>query len=186
MPQRPDVLDVLTEDHREVERLFAAYEGSTDAGQRRELVDHMIIDLVRHSVAAEAYLYPAVRRELADGERIADARLGELAAAEETMSALDGVDAGSEEFARHAALLMMQVHEHVAEEENAVFPQVRSALSAEERARLGARVERAERLAPTYPHPHTPGQPPPGRLLAPLVGVVDRLRDRISGRRRTR
>ncbi|NGN69938.1 hemerythrin domain-containing protein, partial [Streptomyces sp. A7024] len=149
MARKQDVLDALMEDHREVERLFAAFDGSTDGAQRRELVDHMIIELVRHSEAEEQHLYPAIRRVLPDGEKIADSELDDHAAAERTMDALDGAEPGSEAFARDVAQLMTQIKEHVAEEESEVFPQLRQALTKEEREELGEKVARAKRLAPT-------------------------------------
>ncbi|MFY7066141.1 hypothetical protein ACOQFV_09790 [Nocardiopsis changdeensis] len=42
---------------------------------------------------------------------------------------------------------------------------------------------RDEEWAPTRPHPGAPDTPPADRLLAPGAGLIDRMRDALSGRR---
>lgn len=47
-----DLVTVITNDHRAVERIFTELEsGRGSPRQRRDLADHMITELVRHSVA---------------------------------------------------------------------------------------------------------------------------------------
>jgi hypothetical protein len=40
----------------------------------------------------------------------------------------------------------------------------------------------AKKMAPTRPHPAAPDTPPANKLLAPGAGLVDRLRDALTGR----
>ena len=47
---------------------------------------------------------------------------------------------------------------------------------------LGRKVERAKKLAPTRPHPNAPDEPPWNKILAPGAGLVDRVRDALTGR----
>ncbi len=63
---RPDVIARLKADHREVERLFAAFEklGPTAYPSKRKLVDQMVAQLSQHAVVEEAVLYPAAREEV--------------------------------------------------------------------------------------------------------------------------
>jgi hemerythrin superfamily protein len=57
-----DLVSVITKDHREVEEAFKELEsGQGSADHRRDLADHVIAELVRHSVAEEQYMYPAAR-----------------------------------------------------------------------------------------------------------------------------
>ena len=37
-------------------------------------------------------------------------------------------------------------------------------------------------IAPTRPHPSAPDTPPLNKILAPGAGLVDRIRDKITGR----
>jgi hypothetical protein len=43
-------------------------------------------------------------------------------------------------------------------------------------------VEELMKRAPTRPHPSAPDHPPFNKLLAPGAGLVDRVRDTLSGR----
>ncbi|MFB7224708.1 hemerythrin domain-containing protein [Streptomyces sp. NPDC056227] len=68
-----NVIDKLMADHREVEEVFGRIQAVPGNGQQlRDLVDEVTIELVRHSVAEEQYLYPAVREHSQDGDRLAD------------------------------------------------------------------------------------------------------------------
>ncbi|MFJ6213475.1 hemerythrin domain-containing protein [Streptomyces sp. NPDC092296] len=182
MGESQDVLQVLVKDHREVERLFAAFDVSTDTVQQRELVDHMIIELVRHTIAEEEYLYPAIRRVLPSGDAIADREIAEHAEAERTMNALDGMSPEHADFRPLVEALEEEIRAHVREEEDDVFPRLEQALSPEERRTLGQKVIRAKEHAPTHPHPHAPDKPPFNKALAPGAALVDRVRDHLTGR----
>jgi hypothetical protein len=48
--------------------------------------------------------------------------------------------------------------------------------------KLGDQVRRAKKTAPTPPHPSAPDTPPTNKLLAPGAGMVDCLRDALTGR----
>ena len=69
--------------------VFGEIENSSDPGNRRELVEHVITELVRHSAGEEQYLYPTARRVLPDGEQVADHELKQHAQAEEVMKELE-------------------------------------------------------------------------------------------------
>jgi hemerythrin superfamily protein len=182
--QDDDVIAVLKHDHREVQEMFARFGeiSATDAQERRELADAVIIELVRHAVAEEQYLYPAVRRYLPDGDEIADKEIADHAAAERTMKELEEIDAGEKQFDDVFGRLVFDVQRHVHDEEDNLFPRLATACDAETLRDLGRKVERAKRIAPTRPHPVAPDKPPLNRLVGPGTGLVDRARDLISGR----
>lgn len=59
------MIEELTADHREVEEIFGRIQAVAGRDQElRDLVDQVTIELVRHSVAEEQYLYPAVREHV--------------------------------------------------------------------------------------------------------------------------
>lgn len=100
MTDQQDVIDVLTHDHREVEELFDEIEQATDAGERRELTDQVITELVRHSVAEEQYLYPAAREYIPDGDALVDGEIADHNEVEEALKALEDIDADDPDFMR--------------------------------------------------------------------------------------
>ncbi|AMW14562.1 hemerythrin [Streptomyces qaidamensis] len=178
-----DVIAELVTDHREVEELFGKIEAlAPGEKQRKEYADQAVIELVRHSVAEEAYLYPAVRAFLPDGDFVADKEIEDHAGAERTMKELEGVEPDNPEFDRLIGELMTEIRSHVRDEEDDLFPRLREATSEEELMKLGDKVRHAKKTAPTRPHPSAPDTPPANKLLAPGAGMVDRVRDALTGR----
>lgn len=184
--QQRDVIEILTHDHREVEQMFTELEqlrGMTDEAtmhRRKDLVDQVTIELVRHSVAEEAEVYPKVAEKVSAEE--AEQAKHEHAEAEQTMKKLEKLDVSDAMFEERLAELMSEVREHVAEEEGEIFPHMRSVLTEDELMELGRKVEGIKKIAPTRPHPAAPDGPPGDKLLGPVTGLLDRMRDAISHR----
>ncbi|MDR8413773.1 hemerythrin domain-containing protein [Nonomuraea sp. 3-1Str] len=185
--EQRDVITVLVTDHREVEQMFAELETMIGAiGERPQtLAEQVVIELVRHSVAEEAYLYPAVREHVPGGDELADKEIAEHAEAEETMKRLERLEPGDDDFWPVLEELMREIRHHIQDEEGDLFPRLRAACPPEALTELGAKVERAKKLAPTRPHPSAPDKPPADKLLAPGAGLIDRLRDALTGRGRS-
>jgi hemerythrin superfamily protein len=178
-----NVIDELVTDHREVEELFGRIEALPPGDKDRKLyADQATMELVRHAVAEEAYLYPAVREHLADGDTLADKELEDHAAAEQLMKRLERLDASDPEFGRLIGELMGEIRSHIADEEGNLFPRLREACPPDALDTLGDKVRQAKKTAPTRPHPAAPDKPPANKLLAPGAGLVDRLHDALSGR----
>jgi hemerythrin superfamily protein len=183
MAHEGDVIQVLVTDHREVEAMFGQLEQlpSTDP-QRRDIVDDVIKELVRHSVAEEAYVYPAYREKLPDGDKLADQETAEHAAAERTMKELESLEPTDPRFDPLVRELMTSIRAHIDEEENEAFPRLRAASTPDELDALARKVNAIKRVAPTRPHPSVPDKPLVHKVLGPGAGLVDRIRDFISGR----
>ncbi len=178
----PDVIDVLTADHREVQDLANQISASIDADERRDLTDQLIAELVRHSVAEEMYVYPAIRDHLPDGDQAVEHDTQEHKELEKLMKQLEGADAGTTEFEDTLRKLQQVLVDHVRDEESEQFPQLRAHIPAAKLAELKEKVELAKKVAPTRPHPGAPNAEMFHKVVGPGVGLVDRLRDRLTGR----
>ncbi|CAM03446.1 hemerythrin HHE cation binding domain-containing protein [Saccharopolyspora erythraea NRRL 2338] len=180
-----DLVDVLIQDHRDVESAFGEYErGGLTTEARRDLVDHIITELVRHSVAEEQHLYPAAREHLPDGDRIADHEIREHADAESVMKQIEGLDPDSADFDRLVRKLISEIRHHIEDEESDLFPRLRDVCSPQYLQEMGDKIVQAKKIAPTRPHPGAPDRPPANKLLDPGVGMIDRIRDALTGRGR--
>ncbi|MEV6346388.1 hemerythrin domain-containing protein [Actinoplanes sp. NPDC051851] len=157
------VVDVLTEQHSE---LLSLTERLADPRVRSVLV----ATVSRHLSAEEQYLHPAIRQAVPDGDRIADRELAEdrellkLLVAEDWEQIVEGV------------------RRHVAADAGELFPLLEQMVPADDMIRLGNRVETAAESAPTRPHPGTPVTPPWNKVVDPLVGAVDKVRDVVTAR----
>lgn len=178
-----DVVDLLIEDHHEIEQLFAELEtGQGTPERRRQVADVMIAELIRHAVAEEQYVYPTAREVLPDGDHKAEHEIEEHAEAERALHEMDGMDPADPRFDVLLKRLTTTIRHHVADEESDLFPRLRAACTAEELAALGRKVEQAKKLAPTRPHPSAPDHAPLNKLLGPGTGLVDRMRDALTNR----
>ncbi|MGI8682731.1 MAG: hemerythrin domain-containing protein [Mycobacteriales bacterium] len=106
----------------------------------------------------------------------------ENAEVQEIMKRLEKLQPDDPTFDDELAALMQGVREHVAKEEGQMFPHMREVFSQEELVELGARVEAVKKIAPTRPHPSAPDEPPGDKLLGPVAGLLDRMRDAVSKR----
>ncbi|MBB4701812.1 hemerythrin superfamily protein [Sphaerisporangium siamense] len=187
MEHSGDVITVLTTDHRQMEEIFAELEALRGAGRddrRKELADKVIIELVGHTVAEEAYLYPAARRHLPDGDALADRAVAEHAQVERLMKDLERAEPGDPVFDHLLDRLIAEVRHHVREEESRIFPDLVRYVEPEDLVSLGGKIRMIKKIGPTRPHPAAPGSPAAGKLLAPGTGLVDRVRDLLTGRGR--
>ena len=181
-PVEQDVVDLLTSDHHEVLDMIAQIKTSADGEQRRDLTDTIIAELVRHSVAEEMYVYPAMKEHLPDGEEAVEHDIQEHKELERTMKRLESVDAAGPEFDGLLSELETTLRDHVNDEESEQFPELRRRIPREELVELAGKVETAKKLAPTRPHPGAPNNQLFHKLVGPGVGLVDRLKDKLTGR----
>lgn len=175
----PDPIDaVLRSDHAAITRdlhglRFAA---ATDPGERFAQVT---ADIVRHFVAEEQYLLPAVREHLDDGDRIADDEFADHERIEAVLRRLDDVDDDSEDATVGAALetLTTAMSEHVSRQEHDLLPALVAALDVETRNELGEGALGAEQLAPTHPRAFIPKSATLNKITSWLEGLVDKSLD---------
>ncbi len=177
-----DVIDILTSDHRDVTALIGEIRTVTDPMIRRDLTDTAISELVRHAVAEEMYVYPAMRKHLPDGDKAVEHDIEEHKELEVTMKKLEGADVNSAEFDEALNKLSAILADHIQDEETEQFPRLRQHIPQDELTELAGKVETAKKLAPTRPHPAAPNSEVFHKLVGPGVGLVDRLRDKLTGR----
>jgi hemerythrin superfamily protein len=174
----------LTEDHRTVEQLFADYErGLQSPEAKRQVVDQIIRELSIHAAIEEAYFYTEVKKALGEGSELVDESLHEHQEVKETLAALEDMDPADAAYDQTVASLIADVRHHVVEEEEeegAMFPKLRSALSAEQLGDIGQKLADGKAKAPTHPHPAAPASGPGAKVAGPAAGMVDRVRDKLT------
>ncbi len=186
-----DVFTVLGQDHEEVKRMLAELEnGPTRASGasadqlalRTKMTEQLIIEESKHEALEEMYFWPVVRDHLPDGDTLADQATGQEQQAKEVLARLDKLDAGDAEFEKLLAAFAAAAQEHIAFEETAVWPGLRTALNTERAAELGTQIAGGKKTAPTRPHPHTPPSPGVLKAAGPIAAAADKARDAVTGR----
>lgn len=170
------VVDLLQEDHEQVKVLFGQLTSAPPEG-REDLFCHLVTELVRHEVAEEVVVYPAIRSDAPDGKAEVKPRLQEQAEAEEKLAKMEKLDPTTPEFASELAELKSAVLAHAQAEEETIFPLLRALEGDDKLMEMGTKYERAKSSAPTHPHPHAPDTPPANRVLGPIAALFDKARD---------
>ena len=129
-----DVVDLIMQDHREVERLFDQLRNSPE--KRPNLVPVLTTLLVAHSRAEETEVYPVAAAEAGEADDVAHSQ-EEHIQAEKLLEQLAGADPESSSFDEMQKDLVDAVTHHVEEEESKVLPGMRDRLSESRLAELG-------------------------------------------------
>ncbi|MCF8587801.1 hemerythrin domain-containing protein [Gordonia liuliyuniae] len=177
-----DVVDILTDDHEKMVALAERVHSTSDPEMRRNIADTVTAEVVRHAVAEEMYVYPAIIDLVPDGRDEVDHDEAEHQQLMETMKKLEGLDADDPAFSSTFDDLIDQLRHHASDEENDQFPKLRRVLNDEDLVEMGRKVEAAKLVAPTRPHPDAPHSELFHKTVGPGVGLVDRLRDVLAGR----
>lgn len=148
-----DAITVLKDDHREVERLFKAFDKASPRAhaKRRELVDRMIAALSQHAAIEEDHVYPWAREYIVDVDDTVLEAVEEHRVMKFVLSQLNSMDPNDERFAPTVSVLMESVRHHVEEEESELFRFMRDVGTRGELLELGATLEAARPTAPTTP-----------------------------------
>ncbi|WP_229401869.1 hemerythrin domain-containing protein [Micromonospora okii] len=175
-PGGRSLVDLVERDHR---RLLDLTDRATDPDgppeRLAEVVEVLTATVSRHLSAEEQYLFPAVRAALPERAGPVDRRVEEAGA---LLAALKGLTGPADPALAEVAA---RVRRHVSGVAALLGP-LREVATEAELIRLGNRWEIAEEAAPTRPHPGTPATPPWNRIVEPAVGVVDKVRDAVTGR----
>jgi hemerythrin superfamily protein len=129
-PYPIDAISLLKTDHRKVKNLFARYESAGNFSTKHLIAAQVFTELELHAQLEENVFYPAY--EAMTGEHgtqlVADSRLAHEHV-RELMIELRGIDLDEAAFEVKFHELMGIVREHVAEEENVMFPEAEQMLA---------------------------------------------------------
>lgn len=139
-----DVLDLLIADHRRVRGMFTRCKDASendDMAKMQELAAEIFEDLEVHTTIEEEIFYPWARdlsEEIAEtiNEGVEEHHLAKI-----TMQECQQGTPGSDEWVAKITVLMENVEHHAGEEEKELFPDIRKATSADDRAEVAERTE---------------------------------------------
>lgn len=177
-----DVVDILTADHQDMMELVDQIERSSDPGQRRDLVDTLIAEVMRHAVAEEMFVYPAIEEHVPNGAEEVEHDKQEHDEIVVLMKQLEDIDAADPTFMELVGKLGSMLRHHANDEESGQFPKLRAHLPGDKLINIGEKVQNAKKVAPTRPHPSAPHSELFHKSIGLGVGMVDRLRDKLTGR----
>ncbi len=178
-----DAITMLREDHQTVEKLFKRFEQAGERAyvEKRDLVDRIIEELSKHAAVEEQLFYPVTRATVPETDDVVLESIEEHHVVKWLLSELETMDPHDERFDAKVTVLIENVRHHVEEEEGEYFPKVREELGRKALGELGEAMADAKAVAPLHPHPRAPSTLPGNVVMGPVVGVVDRVTDTVSG-----
>lgn len=123
-----DATHILAADHREVEKLFAAFEKAGSNERKLALARQICTELKIHAQIEEEIFYPALRGKIE--EDMLNEAFVEHDGAKLLINDLEGADSGDEFFDAKVTVLKEEIAHHVREEEKQqgnMFQQARAA-----------------------------------------------------------
>ena len=156
----PTAFDVLASDHEQVKRLLRQFEAAPAASgvndslleARKKMAETLVIEESRHEAVEEMYFWPAVRKHVPDGDKLADKAAGQEQEGKRILAKLDKLDADSPDFDMLVGEFIVAARDHIAFEETQVWPGLRAALTEEQALELGESLEQGKKTAPTRPN----------------------------------
>ncbi|MDX6359732.1 MAG: hypothetical protein QOH37_2786 [Nocardioidaceae bacterium] len=139
-----DVVDLIINDHRELQRLFEVLRN--EPGKRTAMAPVMSTLLFAHSRAEESEVYPKVK-DAGASEDVEHSQQEHLEA-DRIAERLTALDPESPEFSEVLEELIHGVTHHMEEEEETVLPHMRDRMDSDTLGKLGERflAARAEHL----------------------------------------
>ena len=119
-------IELLKEDHREVEGFFEEYETLEDDAEKEAVALDICLALQVHAQIEEEIFYPEARNGI-DKPELIDEAIVEHAAAKQLISEIEAMEVGDSMRDAKVKVLGEQITHHVEEEEGELFPAVEAA-----------------------------------------------------------
>jgi len=174
-PTGKDIFSILIEEHRLVENLGKQYQASQDDKERAGIAYNVIKLLSMHAAGEEMALYPLMRLKL--GDAAVEHALNEHQQVKLDLFALDNMTYGSAHFDEKLMSALSNTLQHVDEEENQLFPALKSKSTQAEIAQATTEYVAGKPICPSRPHPDAPNKPPANKLANTVAASEDKVRD---------
>jgi hemerythrin superfamily protein len=122
-----DAVELLTQQHREVEEMFERFEKMTDRAKvsKKKLADEICNALIMHTTIEEEIFYPATREASEDTEDMVDEAVVEHASAKDLIAQIMEMDPDDDLYDAKVKVLSEMIDHHVEEEEKEMFPKTK-------------------------------------------------------------
>lgn len=127
--EKTDAIKLLTEDHKEVKKLFDDYQKLCDkeapAGERQALAGRICSMLTVHTTIEEELFYPLAREALGEQADLIDEATVEHASAKDLIAQIESSSPDEPLYDAKVTVLGEYIQHHVKEEEGEIFPKIR-------------------------------------------------------------
>ena len=197
-----DALTFLRQDHKSVLGMLEVLDGAPEGTGAKSsglgtMVTNLIIAESQHEVIEEQIFWPAVREALENGDELADKAIRQEQEGKQLLQRLEDGEPGEPDYQEALQQFVNAAREHIAFEQQEVWPLLEAAVSHEELVKMGEKLETAKKVAPDPSSPghaaqsrgtednghgHSDGRPRSRRGVGPSRGQSARPSDPLMGR----
>lgn len=182
-----DALTFLRQDHKSVLGMLEVLDDAPSGSGAAEsglatMVTNLVIAESQHEAIEEQFFWPAVRELLDDGDALADKAIAQEQEGKKLLQRLEDGIPGDPDYQEALKAFVKAGREHIAYEQEVVWPAFEVAISRADLERMGEKLEAAKKIAPTRPHPDTPSNPVVLKTMGMATAMVDHVRDAATGR----
>jgi hemerythrin-like domain-containing protein len=179
------VSQTITDDHRELEKLYSEIVGSRDVDHQERFGNQFVWELARHSVAEELIVYPAMEKYMgAQGKQHAEKDRKQHHKVKEMLKVFQNMRPEDPKYVPQLKELWSDLKLHIQEEEKSDLPALEKALASAENQgsseSLAKNFDRTKMFVPSRSHPSAGENPyfegPMGMLAAPIDHIADLFR----------
>src|SRR4028119_658624 len=135
-----NITEIISMDHRKTDTLFMEIASTDDPQKLQEFFGQLYKDLSVHAEAEEQIVYPAVRSYYGNTQELFD----EQAQMKQMLAQIKALNPTSSDFKAQIKQLQTVVQDHVKEEENDMFPQIRRHLSEAQMEQMATQFKEAK------------------------------------------
>jgi Hemerythrin HHE cation binding domain len=170
-------LDVLAREHRDLQDHFGRVR---DPDADRPAVWLETVTLISAHVAVErSFVYPVVKRHRLGSAHLADLLRHDYRSMEHLVVLTERRKINSPDMPELVTKLLDVFEDHLARCESELMPALRKTLDQRQLNELGAKMQAAESIIVSHPHPHLLALGPLYRLTTRIASRWDRTRDRL-------
>jgi len=177
-----DGIEWLVQDHGKIRHLFDQWKETPIQAEKNLIVEKLIREVCTHASTEERYLYPLIKEKILDGDLLMQRNyLDDQVNKVVLQFLLDNLDNQKNDTDRSVfnnvveKFIVVEL-EHLQQEEDQVFPRLKSVLTYQELQRLYGDLINGKENAPTHPHPYAPMQYG-SKFLHPIAGALDKILD---------
>lgn len=183
-----DPFQLLIDDHNRVRQLYSQFENTRSFDEKRRIMNDIIREIAIHSSVEERVIYPLIQKWMPKGQYLYETATTDHQVVKEILygfdknSNTDWEQINTDLFVKNAKKFFNNLSEHLAEEETIIFPSLRNLLPKEKFNNLSTDILNAKSDAPTHIYPSAPSGGLAAKIVHPITGFVDTVKDTITGR----
>ncbi|MEG3956755.1 hemerythrin domain-containing protein [Microcoleus sp. herbarium2] len=135
-----NITEIISMDHRKTDTLFMEIASTDDPQKLQEFFGQLYKDLSVHAEAEEQVVYPAVSSYYGNTQELFD----EQAQMKQMLAQIKALNPTSSDFKAQVKQLQTAVQDHVRQEENDMFPQIRRHLSEAQMEQMATQFKEAK------------------------------------------